>query len=112
MNYNPFLYQLPAKSGGLLSSLFGGMNFSTIISNASKTLGVINQAIPIVKQVRPVVKNAKTMFKVMNEFKKTDSPKINNNKNTIENTKIENTKQIANIENNNISFDGSPVFFA
>ena len=28
------------------------------------------QGIPLIKQARPIIKNAKTMFKVMNEFKK------------------------------------------
>lgn len=112
MNYNPLLYQLPAKTG-LFNSLFGGMSFSSIIGNASKTLGVINQAIPIVKQASPVLKNAKTMFKVMNEFKKNDVT-ISNNEQITENTKSNiNKTNISdnNEEINNISFDGGPVFF-
>lgn len=66
----------PARTG-LLSNLLGGVrgiNWGSIINNTQRTLGLINQAIPVVKQVTPVVKNAKTMFRVMNEFKKVDEP--------------------------------------
>lgn len=51
-----------------------GINYSSIISGTGKTLNVVNQAIPLVKQVSPVMKNAKTMFKVMNEFKRVNTP--------------------------------------
>ena len=30
-------------------------------------------SIPVIKQTYPVIKNAKTMFSVLNEFKKSDS---------------------------------------
>lgn len=67
--YNPYLYSVPAAtSTGLLSRL----NFSSILSGTTKALNFVNQAIPVVKQVSPIMKNAKTMFRVMNEFKKTD----------------------------------------
>lgn len=79
--YNPYLgfypyVSAPAKAG-LFSSLFKGgkLSLGSIVAGTQKTLGVINQAIPVIRQVSPVVKNAKTMFKVMNEFKKTDTPK-------------------------------------
>lgn len=68
--YNPYLYSLPATtSTGLLSRL----SFSSILNGTTKALNFVNQAIPVVKQVSPLVKNAKTMFRVMNEFKKTDN---------------------------------------
>ena len=69
--------------GGILSSLFGGtrgatmagasrITFSGILNGASKTLGVINQAIPVFYQVKPVFNNAKTMFRVAKEINKTN----------------------------------------
>lgn len=80
MNYGPYMgipyYSMmsaPAKTG-LFSKLLGGINFSSILTNTQKTLGIVNQAIPVIKQVQPVIKNAKTMFRVMNEFKKNDVP--------------------------------------
>ena len=49
-----------------------------IINNTQKTLNIVNQAIPVIKQVKPVIGNAKTMFKVLNEFKKNDTISTNN----------------------------------
>lgn len=69
--YNPYLYSIPTStSTGLLSKL----SFGSILSGTTKALNFVNQAIPVVKQVSPLVKNAKTMFRVMNELKKTDTP--------------------------------------
>lgn len=77
MNYYP--YYIPPR-GGLFSNLRNllgesGITFGSIIDNTQKTLGIVNQAIPLVKQVHPIVKNAKTMFRVMNEFKKNENSK-------------------------------------
>ena len=121
--YNPYYsfipYSMPETKIGLFRSLFGsGGRFSlgSIISGTQKTLGVINQAIPVIKQVSPVVKNAKTIFKVMNEFKKTDSPKANsntknNNTGSTNNSAAENeTIENETIENNSEKNNG-PTFF-
>jgi len=92
---------IPTSSTGLLSKIFkNGINWSTILTNTQKTLNIVNQTIPLVKQVGPVVNNAKTMFKVMNEFKKVETPKNNTSK-TIE--KIDNTTN-SSINNNNPTF--------
>ena len=77
--YNPYLYTYPymnvAPKVGLFSRIFGGnLSFGSILSGTQKTLNIVNQAIPIVKQAGPVINNAKTMFKVMNEFKKVETP--------------------------------------
>lgn len=75
--YNPYFSGYPYMNSvprvGLFSRIFGNLNFSSILSGTQKTLNIINQSIPIIKQAKPVISNAKTMFKVMNEFKKTDS---------------------------------------
>ena len=77
--YNPYYYMAPTiNSGlgrGLLSgSIRNGINWSSILNGAQRTLNLVNQAIPLVKQAAPMVRNAKTMFKVMNEFKKVEGP--------------------------------------
>ena len=76
MNYGPYMgfpyYSIPS-SGGLFSRLFSNISLTGIINNTQKTLNIVNQAIPVIKQVKPVVSNAKTMFKVLNEFKKSDT---------------------------------------
>ena len=87
--YNPYFYSMPSAAAsaskvGLLSKLFGktGTTLSGILSGTQKVLGVANQAIPLVKQVGPMMNNAKTMFKIMNEFKRSDiKPKTNSFKN-------------------------------
>ena len=107
MNYfNPYFSAFPAR-GGLFSSLRGsGITLSTILNGTQRTLGIINQAIPVIKQMQPVVRNAKTMFKVMNEFKKVDTPTTSNVTNT-DNTNI------INESNNNQSYnnENGPTFF-
>ena len=74
--YGTMPYAGTATKTGLLSKIFkNGLNWSTILTNTQKTLNIVNQTIPVIKQVGPVVNNAKTMFRVMNEFKKVDTPK-------------------------------------
>ena len=96
--YNPYIGSFPyfsttinnstlPSSGGVFKNLFNSKNLGTFINGTQKTLNIINQAIPIVKQVSPVMKNAKTMFKVMNEFKRVDNVPQPNISNNIENQK-------------------------
>jgi hypothetical protein len=73
--YNPYFIPYGYASRGLFSNLFRGINFSSILNGTSRTLNVINQAIPVVKEISPMIKNTKTIFKVMNEFNKTDNKK-------------------------------------
>lgn len=47
-------------------SLLKNIKWGTILDGTSKTLNVINQAIPVVYQVKPIIDNAKTIFKVAN----------------------------------------------
>ena len=87
--YNPYFYSMPTETG--ISSLLSRFSLRSLISGTSKTLNFVNQAIPVVKQVSPIMKNLKTMFNVMNEFKKNDIDNtINTNSNNIEDIKINN----------------------
>ncbi len=72
--YNPYFYSVPAATS---SGLFSGISFSSILNGATRVLNFANQAIPMFKQISPVVKNAKTMFKVMNEFRKNETESTN-----------------------------------
>lgn len=121
ISYTPSLGNIASTSTsrGLLSSLFGGGKLSSFINGTQKTLNIINQAIPIVKQMSPVMKNAKTMFRVMNEFKKVDSPRsyrdnINNTANSMK-TNTENNifnESIEEIPNLSVQTNGNgPTFF-
>lgn len=111
--YNPYLYSIPTSIQtprvGLFSRLLGGnrINFSSILNGTQRALNFANQAIPLVKQVKPMIGNAKTMFKVMNEFKRIEKP-INKNIN-IEKTQS-NTKE-NNIQTNINEYDNGPTFF-
>ncbi len=77
--YNPYFGFYPTAASstpGLFARLFGGngIRWGSLLSGTQRVLGVANQAIPVIRQMSPVFKNAKTMFKVMNEFKKVDTP--------------------------------------
>lgn len=94
MNYYPGYYYIPynqmSTGNGLIQNILGGLkktNWSNILTNIQKTLSIVNQTIPMVKQISPMINNTKTMFKIMNEFKKTDTKKEikNNEKKIVEN---------------------------
>ena len=90
-------------AGGLGSAANAAQSkitFSGILNGASKTLGVINQAIPVFYQVKPIWNNARTMFKVVKG--------LNSSDNSTSNTKKENiqTKQKELNKSSN-----APVFF-
>lgn len=79
--YNPFLYPGITRT----------FSFTNLLSNAQKTLNIVNQALPIVKEVKPIVKNARTLFSVAKGFNninndKTINNEINNNSSNISNT--------------------------
>lgn len=113
------------RTGGLLSKLgLRNINFGNILTNTSKTLNVINQAIPVVKQVGPMFNNMKSMLKVASLFNDATSPS-NNNSNTQNNNSTNNSSnnRVNNISNNEISgernentitnnsYSNSPNFF-
>ena len=89
------------SQGGGLRSLLGlgrttspgsltsrGFSFSNLLNGASKTLGVVRDAIPVVKEIGPMMNNMKSILKIASVFKdETDtkekkeetSSNINNN---------------------------------
>ncbi len=82
--YNTF-YQMPYKmpNANIFSRItrsVNSINWSNLLNNTSKTLGVINQAIPIVKQTGPMIHNMRSMLKVAKAFKnETSNNNIENN---------------------------------
>lgn len=112
-----------ARTGGLFSRLAGlkGINWQGLLNNTSRTLGVINQAIPIVKQVGPMYNNMKSMLKVASLFKdETDpSPRKSDNSKTNTTTNLKKTNTSINENNydkkeNTIitnNYSNSPNFF-
>lgn len=82
--YNPYFFpyaSVQTTAPSLFSRLLGGnkLTLSSILSGTGKVINFANQAIPLVKQAGPVIQNAKTMFRVMNEFKKVDTNQVENN---------------------------------
>lgn len=110
--YNPYFYGLSSNSLNSAASLGSKINFSSILNNTQKIVGIINQTIPVIKQAGPVVKNAKTMFRVMNEFKKVESPKKNIVQNEIKEVKEQPIVENIVEENSFVKEDNNgPTFF-
>lgn len=79
--YNPYFYTMPnPPKAGLFKRIFGDISISNIINGTERAINLANQTIPLIKQVKPILGNAKTMFKVMNEFKKNDNRTSTNTK--------------------------------
>jgi len=111
--YNPYYYSVPTNlvqpKIGILGRLFGktGISIGNFLNGAQRVLNIANQTIPLVKQVKPVIGNAKTMFKVMNEFKRVEKP---TNQSIVKNINID--KEIINYnENKSINSSEGPTFF-
>ncbi len=114
MYNNPFMYQNLYRPS-LISRLFGnasaargitsGINWGNILSNTQKGLGIINQAIPLVYQVKPIINNAKTMFKIADAIK--DS---NTNNNVVKEQKNNNDEKNNSYTTNNYN-ENKPIFY-
>ena len=55
------------------------IKWGEFLDGTSKTLGVINQAIPIIYQTKPIINNAKTLFKIANIIKSPSPTNTNSN---------------------------------
>ena len=118
---NPLKITNFANQKGLFSKLatsFQGIrkiNWSNLLNNTSKTLGVINQAIPIVRQTGPMISNMRSMLKVASAFKDETNYTTNNSSNTTNNVKSNNepiNKPIISEEKDtNINTSTLPNFF-
>ena len=82
-----------SKAGGLLSGI-KGLNWSGMLNNVSKTLGVVKEAIPVVKEVRPMMHNMRSMLKIASVFNdETTTSNTQNNKVKENTNKPENSKK-------------------
>jgi len=59
-------------SAGLGTAARTGFSWGGLLNGASRTLGVVNQAIPIFYQAKPIWNNAKTMFRVSKAINEVD----------------------------------------
>ncbi len=125
-----YMYNMPSttrSTGGLLSRLFpslgasagtsaasgvattSGFSFSGFLNGASKTLGVINQAIPVFYQIKPIWNNAKTMLRVAKAMNEPDSSNIR--KDEIKEAKEVREAKKEETSNKTSSNNNEPTFF-
>lgn len=111
--YNQIPYMMPnfaapaANAATTGTSLLSKISISSLLSNAQKTLNVVNQAIPLYYQVKPVFKNIKTLGKIGRELNKVDkNDKVTVNNNIISN--ISSNNKIKEEKSNDIP---TPSFF-
>ncbi len=101
---NPLSSLLGARSAPAVNALGSAtkastFTFSGLLNGASKTLGVINQAIPVFYQVKPIINNAKTMYRVAKEINSND--RKNTSTNNSNNNNSNNNTSTNNASNNN-----------
>ena len=60
-----------------LGNSIKSINWTNLVNNTSKTLGIINQSVPIVKQVGPVMNNMKSILRIASILK--DEPNTKKN---------------------------------
>lgn len=101
-----------AKTG--LAGFLSKINLSSILTNAQKTLNVVNQAVPLYYQVKPVFKNIKTLGKIGREFKNMGSSSnistlVNTNSNENNTSTVSDT--LNKIDNNTSNGIPNPTFF-
>lgn len=74
-SFNPSTFSNAANPSGVGGLLGLGKKFTWdgFLTNAQKTLNVVNQALPIYNQVKPMFRNMGTVFKVMSELNKSST---------------------------------------
>lgn len=100
-------------ASGIGKGLLSKFSFSGLLNGASKTLNIVNQAIPIFYQVKPMFNNAKTMLKIMGAVKGDNSSnKINTKSNTNTESSKQNIKVNETVSVNESNFlEENPKFF-
>ena len=95
------------------ASIFSKINWSSLLSNAQKTLGVVNQAIPLYYQVKPVFKNLRALGKIGKEFTKISESNNQNSNEVKQESKFDNTNSNAVINNisNEQNDHPTPTFY-
>lgn len=97
------------------SSIFSKINWSSLLSNAQKTLGVVNQAIPLYYQVKPVFKNLKALGKIGKEFTRISESNNQNSNEVKQESIIDNATTNNSVVTNNITSEQNdyptPTFY-
>lgn len=98
------------RTTNTISGATKGINFTSILNGASKTLGVVKDAIPVVKEVGPMMNNMRSMLKIASVFKDETDTKKEDNSSNINNTVVNNNSTTSNSNLSNQS-KNSPNFF-
>lgn len=112
-SYYPLITQKPSLFGGIMK----GFNFQSILNGTQKVLNIANQAIPLIKQASPMINNAKTMFRVINEFRRSENTQTFN-QSTSKTSKVSNNNVINEVsdnkesENEKVIHTNGPTFFS
>ena len=85
--------------GGVARNSF---NLPRILDGLSKTLGIVNRAIPLYRQAKPMIEKGKSLFKMVNEINKTTTTKTINKTPKIPKKETLSTKSIS---------SNQPIFF-
>lgn len=94
------------------SASASGLSIGKIAGGISKTLGIVNQAIPIYKEVKPIVQKVGGVFNIYKEFKK--APSVNSNSNNyVNNSNLNINQNFINKTSKTKTQDNNlnPVFF-
>jgi len=101
----------PYGTYGIGTAVKKGINWSSLLSNTQKTLGIINQAIPAFYQIKPIFSNMRTMFKVVNEINKDDTKTSKSNINVNISDSINSSNNYEPINQETYFSDDGPSFF-
>ena len=98
---------------GRSASALKGVNWGGLLNNASRALGVVNQAIPLVKQAGPMFNNMKSMLRLASAFKdETDDKNVDANTNNNKKNNEQVSSEEINYSNSTTSQNSqNPSFF-
>lgn len=64
----------PAMGGLSSAGAAGGLNFTSMLTNAQKVLGLTQQVMPMVQQYGPLIRNAPALLKIMRNNNSSEEP--------------------------------------
>ena len=99
------------NTGGIRNIFRGvhNINWTGMLNNVSRTLGVVREAIPVVKEVRPMINNMRSMIKIASVFKdETDTKKTNKK---VQSQKENSTNSTTSNNNIKTNYNDEPNFF-
>lgn len=112
-----YSYMMPVKNVGIFSRIFGGfrgINWTSLLANANKTLNVVNQTIPLIRQTGPMFNNLRSMIQLTKAFNSQTISSNRNNGSSSNNKKIATQTNIvdSSVKSDDVSYQvGQPNFF-